>query len=346
MATLGKLWAGRVYGTNTGNLFLELQVTGTSVVGTLRFLDTSFGLALYTVHGTFDDALRIKGTPVKTQEGIELGELVVDARLTPEGNLRGTWRTSIETAGTFDAYPHDSALTDQKAQVKPGAPEQLYTKNIHLGAVRLYGDDAKKLIALIRQDFTTGRPIVTFNARGGEISRYVEDFLSEAGSLGPLEYLKIMIQEPEAYGINRLVVVELNAYGSNEVRAQGVQESWVIGKAEALAAELRKHESMLVTTYKKHGLNLNQAVFFVMLIIMPSVAKWIDRAMFAVAVFFLLSIMLWLHARFIPNAMIQLSTVQPSFLARAWPTILSWLVAATASLAAALLLYWLTGRAS
>jgi len=75
---------------------------------------------------------------------------------------------------------------------------------------------------------------------------------------------------------------------------------------------------------------------------MPGIAAWTDRAMFAIAVFLLLSLMLWLHARFIPNAMIYMSSVQPSFFARVWPTILSWLVAATASLAAALFLYWLT----
>ena len=50
------------------------------------------------------------------------------------------------------------------------------------------------------------------------------------GRLGTLRYLKLLIQEPEAYGINRLAVVELNAAGANEVRVQGVQESWLWGK--------------------------------------------------------------------------------------------------------------------
>jgi hypothetical protein len=137
------------------------------------------------------------------------------------------------------------------------APEQLYTKNIALGSIRLFAEDVKQLLTYIRQDFLTGRPVVTFNARGGEVTRYAEDFLRDADSLGRLGYFKVTIQEPEAYGINRLVVVELSAFGSNEVRVQGVQESWVIGKAEAIASLLRGYQSTLITTYKKFGLNLN-----------------------------------------------------------------------------------------
>jgi hypothetical protein len=35
------------------------------------------------------------------------------------------------------------------------------------------------------------------------------------------------------------MVIELNAIGENRVTCQGLQESWVIGKAEALGSYLR-----------------------------------------------------------------------------------------------------------
>jgi hypothetical protein len=346
VAELGKLWAGRVFGTNTGNLFIEFQrIEPPHVSGALRFMDTVFGLAVYSIEGTFDEALRITGKPTQGARGIELGELTAEATLTPEGNLRGTWTSSLGTGGTFEAFPHDPVPSRAQSRAAPMAPEQLYTKNIALGSIRLFAEDVKQLLTYIRQDFLTGRPVVTFNARGGEVTRYAEDFLRDADSLGRLGYFKVTIQEPEAYGINRLVVVELSAFGSNEVRVQGVQESWVIGKAEAIASLLRGYQSTLITTYKKFGLNLNQAIFLAMLVVMPSINAWINRALFAVSVFILLTAMLWLHARFIPNASIRMGIAKPTFLGRIWPTLLSWLVAVSAALVAALVFYWLTKSA-
>lgn len=107
MAKLGKLWAGRVYGTNTGNVFMELETSESGVTGTLRFLDTEHGIALYRVAGSFDEKLVLFGMPVNSKPGAELGELTAEAELTPEGNLRGKWTTSNGTGGTFQAFPHD-----------------------------------------------------------------------------------------------------------------------------------------------------------------------------------------------------------------------------------------------
>jgi len=346
VANIGKLWAGRVYGTNTGNLFIEFDKLGPDIVGTLRFMDSAFGLAIYTIQGTFDEEmLRITGKPTKDVEGVELGDLTVEAKLTPEGNLRGTWTTTLGTGGTFEAFPHDITTKAPQARTGTAVPEQLYTRNISLGAVRLFSEDVTQLLQHIHQDFVSGRLVVTFNARGSEVTKYAEDFLQDAKSLGSLKYLKVMIQEPEAHGINRLVVVELNAFGVNEVRVQGIQESWVIGKAESIAALIKRNQSTLITTYKKFGLNLNQAIFVAMLVVMPSITKWTERALFAVAVFALLAMLLWLHAKFIPNATLQMEVERPSSFARVWPTLLSWFVAATASLVAALVFYWLTKNA-
>ena len=343
VADIGRLWAGRVYGTNTGNLFIEFAKADPDIAGTLRFMDIAFGLTIYTIQGTFDEQeLTFTGKPVQGAENVELGDLSVKAKLTPEGNLRGTWTTTLGTGGTFEAFPHDITAKAPQARTGTAVPEQLYTKNISLGAVRLFSEDVAQLLQHIQQEFVSGRLIVTFNARGSEVTKYAEDFIQDAKSLGPLKYIKVMIQEPDAHGINRLVVVELNAFGANEIRVQGVQETWVIGKAESIAALIKRNQSTLITTYKKFGLSLNQAIFVAMLVLMPSISKWTERAIFAIAVFALLTALLWLHAKFIPNATVRMEVERPSFLARIWPTLLSWIVAATASLVAALVFYWLT----
>jgi hypothetical protein len=87
---IGRLWAGRVFGTNIGNLFVELNQSESGISGTLRFLDSAHGIAVYKVSGTFDDQLRLTGQ--RTQGGLaeNHGQLSIEARLTSEGNLRGT----------------------------------------------------------------------------------------------------------------------------------------------------------------------------------------------------------------------------------------------------------------
>lgn len=347
MAQLNKLWAGRVFGTNTGNLFIELENTGSAVSGTLRFLDAAYGLAVYSIVGTFGDTLCIEGKPaVEPAQKIELGILTVEGSLTEEGNLRGTWHSSIGTAGTFEAYPHDSNLPIPKAKPDGDIPEQIYTRNLGLGAIRLYGDDVKRLIQYIREDFRSGRVIATYNTRGSQVTKYVDDFLLEATALGDIGYLKIQVQELEAHGINKLVKIEFNSRGANEVQVQGIRESWVVGKAEMLSGFLKDHQPTLVTTYKRFGLNLNAVIFLTMIVLLPSIDTLANRAVFVVGVVAIQQVILAIHVRFVPNASIHVGEAQPPMLERLWPTVLSWFVAASSSLAAALLFYWLTNGVS
>jgi hypothetical protein len=116
----------------------------------------------------------------------------------------------------------------------------------------------------------------------------------------------------------------------------------VVGRSEALAIFLRNYQSKLVTTYKKFGLNINSVLFIAMLIAIPELQSLIDRVVFVLAAVVLLGALYWVHAKFIPNTSISLGEARANAFLRAWPTILSWLIAASASLAAALLFRWIT----
>lgn len=251
----------------------------------------------------------------------------------------------LGTAGTFEAYPHDLLPPDQRAIGTAQVPEQIYTSTLTLGAVRLYARDLWELAQFIRRDFVIGRMVVTYAVRGNEVTKYLEDFQREAAALGELRRIKLTIQEPEAYGINKVVAVDLNFLGQNEIRVQGTNESWVVGKAEAIARMLRAFEKGLVTTYKKFGLTLNQIIFLAMLVLIPAIASLWQRAVFVAFVVVLLGILFWLHSRFIPSAVLYFGKQEPTIFQRMWPSLASWLIAATASLAAALVFYWLTRRA-
>jgi hypothetical protein len=342
MVKIAELWAGRLYGTNTGNLFFQFKQTATNIKGIIRFNDPLYGLAVYDIEGTFDEKLILHGKPKAAARNVELGEVDVIAYLTPDGNLKGSWESTLGTAGTFDAFPHHVGPSEQDQSKKAEIPEQVYNKTTQIGSIRIFNNDVQQIIKIIRSDFKVGRAVVTFSQRGSEATKYAEDFESELSSLGDLRALKITIQEPEAYGINRVVVVELSERGPNEVRVSGVNESWVVGKAESISKEIEKYRNNLVTNYKKFGLTLNQFIFLAMLVVLPEITSLAYRAAFVAIVLSLLFILFKIHIKFIPNTLILLSGQKAGFFSRAWPSILSWVIAASSSIFAAWVYHLLT----
>ena len=337
MEKIGKLWAGRVFGTNTGNLHVDIEPTPDGLSGTLRFMDSAFGLVVYEIKGTFEEGTLIfEGEPKQAASGIETGQLKAEAELTPQGSLHGRWESSLGTAGTFELFPHDLPPADQTKYIGSVIPEQLHTQRLTVGAIRLYAEDIREVVQMLRQDFLFGRLIVTYRSEGIENTCYFEEFENGAKNINETQYLKLSIQEPEAHGINKLAVIEFDSQGRNDIIVQGIYESWVIGKAEALARKLRRYEKSLVTNVKKFGLGLNQLIFVAMLVLIPEIEALYGRALFAVVVFGLLVTLVWAHQRFLPNVVVYTSSREPGPLKRAWPAILSWLIATTAALAAAM----------
>ena len=306
-------------------------------------MDTVFGLVIYEIKASFDGGtLVLEGDPKQAPNGIETGRITAKATLTPQGNLHGQWHSPLGTAGTFELYPHDAAPIDHGNQAGLPIPEQVHTSRQSVGAVRLYTEDVHELVQVVQKDFVVGRLIVTYKSQGIENTRYFENFEKEAPNLGEIQYLKLSIQEPEAHGINKLAVIELDCQGRNDVIVQGIYESWVIGKAETLTRQLRRHEKGLVTNTKRYGLGLNQLLIVAMLVLFPEVEPLWRRGIFAVVVIGLTFAHVWAHWRFLPNVVVYMSSRKTSALTRAWPSILSWVITATASLAAALVFYLLT----
>lgn len=336
MAVLVNKWAGRLFGTNTGNFFLELkQDEEENLIGTVRVMDNLYGLSVYTCSGSYKENLKLTCVPTKVSPDVVYGEVSVEAVLTPEGNLRGTWSSSLGTAGTLDAYPHDIVPANQSSSKLDGIPEQLYNKTVKIGSIRLFSGDVKSLISFIEQDFKIPQSIVTFNVRGTEATKYSKDFLKEVESLGKINYLKISIQEPEAHGINRIITVEFGENGQSEIRVSGINESWVVGKATSIALHLKPKENRLVTNFIKYGLNFNSVIVLATLIFLPEIQSLISRALFVVFIVVLLNVFLWIHRTFILNTVIYLTEKQPSIFSRGWPTIISWIAAASSSVFAA-----------
>ncbi|PKO86021.1 MAG: hypothetical protein CVU18_17140 [Betaproteobacteria bacterium HGW-Betaproteobacteria-12] len=323
MANIGRNWNGRVYGTNTGNVAVTLEGEDEALTGVIRLSDNQHGLAVYDVTGQFEAGkLALAGTPQgQAPEGVELGQLTVGGALTPEGRIDGEWSTTIGTGGTFQLWPHSY-------QVRPtnlgAVAEQLNTSARSLGAVRLYADDVRSLIAQLVKDFSQKRAVVTYHDKGVEKNIYSDEFEQILDDLPELRYIKVSVQEPEMYGLNRNAMIELAAWGENIIRVQSVQEAWAMGKAEALSQHVHGFQRKLATQFRKFGLTVNVAITVAALAALPGLPTFWQRLAFAASAFGIQSLITYFHQRYVPNFLLYPAKKEPSLIGRLGPGVVSW----------------------
>ena len=333
-------WNGKIYGTNTGNISIQLIQTKNKLEGKVRLMDDAFGIVVYEAKGEANDNVNLSLKPIQFPENIEIKDVKVTATLNEQGHLQGEWDSELGTGGTFLAFPHGSV---SQTINRSHTPEQLYNKSVPVGSVRLYGNDIEKLIQAVKKDFVQGRVVITYDFRGHKIIKYAEDFLEEIAEIDRLKALTINIQEPESNGINRSVTVELAEYHGSVIRVSSPNETWVIGKSEALKKVIADYESSIVTNYRKYGLDFNFIIFLLMLVVIPEIKNWPERLGFVLGVFVILSALLVLHRKLIPNTIINKSKKDIGKLKRIWPSVLSWVMTLAGTLIAGLLLHLFTG---
>jgi hypothetical protein len=325
MSEIGRNWNGNIYGTNTGNVAVTLDQKDEGLAGVIRLADKEHGVVVYAVKGTFEAGkLSLTGSPVSDiPEGVNIGELTVVGTLTAEGRLDGEWSTTIGTGGTFQLWPHSF----ESKEVRSSAlPEQSNISTRSLAAVRLYADDVRSLIAQLVKDFSQKRAIITYNDKGNEKNVYSDDFESVLDDLPQLHYLKISVLEPEMYGINKLAMIELAAWGENSIRVQSVQEAWAIGKAEALARHIKGFQPKLVSRFHKFGLSVNIAISIVALAALPGLVGFWRRLAFACGIFVIQTLITYLHRNYVPNFILFSTKKKPTLVGRLGPSVLSWTI--------------------
>lgn len=324
MATLSKLWAGRIYGTNTGNVSVKLDNTEGDLKGELKIADDRWGIASYKISGSFDGAkLSFKGNSGTAPDGIATGELTIEGALDADGSVKGEWSSTLGTGGSFILHPHTSP-DEVKRTPTSALPEQLYTVFKNIGVLKLSAEDVRDLIEHIKRDFSSGTRIVAnYHDRGNEISKYAPDFESDFSRLHDLKYLRLHIQEAEAYGIAKSATVTVNSDGQNEIRTQGIQETWVSGKAETLNSFLKSKEKPIATLVRKYGLSLNVLIAIIAISALPELPFW-RRVVFSGFIVLVWLLVQRLHRKYVPNVSIFLSPQQTTLFSKAWPQVLLW----------------------
>jgi len=335
MTGIGKYWNGRLYGTNTGNVAVTLDGNDKDLKGVIRLSDDRFGVVVYDVEGRFDAGdFALTGVPQgHTHEGVHLGKLTIKGSLTPEGRLDGDWSTTIGTGGTFQLWPHSYGVRPTNAG---NIPEQLNTSTRSLGAVRLYADDVRSLIAQLVKDFSQKRAVVTFNDKGNEKNIYSDEFESILDDLPELRYIKISVQEPELYGLNRNAMIELAAWGENIIRVQSVQEAWAIGKAESLSRHVHGFQRKIATQFRKFGLTVNIAISVAAFAALPGLPTFWQRLLFASSAFGVQSLISYFHRQYVPNFILFPTKRTATLIGRLGPGVASWGITISGAVVAAI----------
>jgi len=335
----GHLWAGRIYGTNIGNVFVKFDKVEGGLVGKLHFNDAGVGFVIYSIEGSFDgNRLAITGATQTQTEGVVFGDLRVNASLTSRGELIGEWNTSVGAAGTLVLYPHNQ---DQPADVAPlRVPDQLYTSRYHFGAIEVDRDQITALADDIQSDFKAG--LVVTVVAGTERSRFLSDFKSLSFNQERATIIKLFVQEKEESGVNRVVSVDFGPQ-VNALMTQGGDEAWVLGMLEKIKREIVPFEKTYITNFKKLGIGINQILLGGVLIFLPSLTSIMDRAILCITVFTLIFSINWIHSRYLPFAVIYLSKRPPGLSTRIRPVVLSWATGVSASIVATLLAAYLKG---
>jgi hypothetical protein len=112
---------------------------------------------------------------------------------------------------------------------------------------------------------------------------------------------------------------------------------------EKIKRRITRFERTYTTNVKGMGFGINQFLFVGAIVFLPSLESLSDRAILIVAILALIFGVNWLHCRNIPFAAIYLGAKPVSLLTRTGPIIISWLISATAAVAATMLAAFLQG---
>lgn len=321
MPELARDWNGSVFGTNTGRLNLEFTQQEGGAQAILRFMDDETGLVQYQLEGTISDTghIVLDSTSVEGREGVEYGDLHIEGDLSTDNTLRGNWRTSIGTGGTYLLHPFvNTALS--------GTPQQLVTRRIYLGFVQIYRDDIIRIVQHIRKDFPIGKIIVTYTHEGTEGGIFYDDFIAMT-DLRRLDYLRLAVNEPEGNGFNRVLTMDFRAHGLNEIMIQGSQEAWVTGRAVMMESFMKEFSDAVRDTFVRFVGPLQILLFMGFVLIVTTDISFLDKLKWAAGTYVVIQVLPWLVQKFFPRAIIVMGEGKTHWVKRWVSRAGNWLIA-------------------
>lgn len=337
---ISRRWAGRVFGTNTGNLFVTLEGEDSTLRGKLRIADDRYGIAVYAVEGAFDgQQLTLAGKPeTPDQNGVFHGDIKASAMLNAKGELHGDWESSLGAAGTFTLLPHDQA--DAGSTAAAAKTEQLHSARHDFGAIAISVPEFVALADEVQQSFQ--QSVIITITTDTETTRTLGDFKRQTLTTGRARLIKLYVQEPDASGLNKTVIIEFGPQ-FNFATVQGPDDAWVLGQLEKIKRRVHPSERAYAGSYKKYGVGFNQLLLLFTLAYLPSLPDFVSRVVLIAGVICVAYVISTFHSKLIPFTAIYTIEMPKGFLARIWPQVLSLFVSLLAGVAATLLAAFLQG---
>lgn len=326
-------WAGRLYGTNTGNLFTVLnRAEEGSLAGDLHVMDDRLGPAVFSMLGVHEGrSIKLTGTVRSAPEGVELGDIVVEGVFDDRGSITGRWRSRYGAAGRFVLYPHGQPGDTQDQ------PRQLFTPRHDFGPIDIDQPGIVELAKEVQKDFQT--PVVVSLNGTAAGARFLEDFEAENLDDKTASIVKIRGAAPEVNGISRTVLIEFGP-SFNYVTTESTDEAWARGKKDKLQDCISKYERKLSVYLKGFGVGFHHLLLGAMLVALPSFSLLWQRVSLVVVTFgVIFGLQIW-ERRVLKFANIRLGRKQPR---RALNNFLSWLGVAVAGTIEAVAI-WGIGR--
>ncbi|MEO0721678.1 MAG: hypothetical protein AAFY43_05975 [Pseudomonadota bacterium] len=329
-------WAGRIFGTNTGNLFLKVdELPDKTLRGVLRIADDRLGLTVYDIEGTFDGSEFIfVGKPQELLPDINAGEIAAKGFLNKKGEVEGDWSSTLGTAGRFFLVPHGRPEGDDNE------PDQLHIARFDFGPIEIIRSEIEEIADLVQADF--GNPVVVTITAETEQTVFLKRFKELSFSEEFANIIKIRAQSPERGGIARVVQVEFGPQ-FNYVLAQSTDEAWARGKRDMLRHKLKLYERSYATLWKRLGFGINQLLFLALLVFLPGLPSNMERAVLVVGFVGISQALTQIDSRILRHASIKLRKRKPSWLDQLGPTFLSWTAGVLGTVLAGLLLALLQG---
>lgn len=330
-----KLWAGRVTGTNVGNVFLKLESDNDGLKGELRLNEHRVpGVIIYDVSGSFsDNSLSLSGDPKTQIEGYKFGAVIANLQLNERGDLVGEWQTTEHSAGVITLFPQASS-TNGKFQELAEIPS-FHSATHNFNSVFLDKIAIKEIGERLQKDFSNSDVVITVVNEASK-SHFLRDFDKLDFDFEKAENVVLFAQEPETNGIIRSVRLD---FGQNVNLAtfQGSNESWVLGRLAVLKREVRKYERGSRGVLRKLNTNLSQLIILGGLIFMPSLSGLTARSLFMIGILSIVLVLSILSRKFLPNAVLYLGEKPVGFWQKHTPSIISWTMSIIGTLVAAAL---------
>jgi len=167
---------------------------------------------------------------------------------------------------------------------------------------------------------------------------FAESFLNNSDSSKTLNSLKIGISEPDYGNLNKITQINLGIFNKNEIRIEGANEAWVIGKAEKLAVIMKNLENSTANIVKKYLPTFYKSIFIAMIIIAPSIGSLKNRALFVIMIFFALWMSEKINKKLFPIALLTRQEKKSTWWSKAFPYTISLISTILSGLA----ITWLT----